>query len=334
MDIFQNPFHILGVGPRSTRAEILDAAEGASLSGDPETAADAAAALSNPRRRLSAEVFYLPGMDRASAQGIMAGFQGAVRRMQPCRGVTPAAAVNLTAAALSRLESAGADGTAYGVGLLSQAYEDADARGVMEAINADRRAAGLPAVPEVSDVEEELDRLRLYCRDVVKDALDRLPSRDLVAACSHAVRSETDNATKPPPVLVRDMMEIYDLESRAFFEREEATVKALLAALKAAAGDRGASRKAMAVADDLEKVLMNWHSVAAPLLTFLKSTGVTHGPSLRVALQVRSTTVELHNAGADPALAKKVTSVLGRAFADVAEVSEAVAEDGRALGGR
>ncbi|MDR1081254.1 MAG: hypothetical protein LBQ79_09925 [Deltaproteobacteria bacterium] len=335
MDLFQNPFHILGVGPRSTREEILDAAEGASLSGDTDRAAEASAALANPRRRLSAEVFFLPGIDGRSAAGILAGLKGRVKGMQPCRGVTPVAAVNLTAAALTRLEGTGAQGTAYGISLLSQAFESADAREVMDAVNADRRVARVAAVPSVTDVEEELDRLRLYCRDVVRAALDRLPSRALVEAASQAVRSETDNAAKPPPVLVRDMMEIYDLESRAFFDREQATVGALTAAMRRAASkDSSLGRKALAVADDLEKVLMNWQSVAAPLLTFLKSTGVTHRPSLAVALEVRDAAVEIHNGGADPALAKRVTSILAAAFADVADVSEAVAGDARMLWGR
>ncbi|MDR1314068.1 MAG: hypothetical protein LBQ12_10335 [Deltaproteobacteria bacterium] len=333
MDLFENPFYLLGISTRSTREEIMDAAEGASLSGEPDKVAEAASALSSPRKRLSAEIFFLPGLDKAGAQRLLAAYRKPVTRVEPCERVYALTAVNLTAAALLRLQGSGWAMTAYAVGLLSKAFESADANSSMAAVNADRRLAGLPAVPSVSDVEEELDKLRLYCREVVKGALDRLPSRDLVEAAAQIVRSETDFGRRPPPVLVRDLMEIYDLESRAFFDREEATAKALCGALKAAAADRGQPRKAMAVADDLEKVLFNWQSVAAPLLTFLKSTGVTHKPSFSVARDVRDAAVDIHNAGWDPALAKKVTSILARAFADVAEVSEIAAEDAKRLAG-
>ncbi|MDR1041815.1 MAG: hypothetical protein LBR80_16955 [Deltaproteobacteria bacterium] len=333
MDLFQNPFFILGVGPRSTRSEIMDAAEAAGLSGDPDAVADAASALASPRKRLNAEVFFLPGMRKDAADRLLAAFKGPVRMMQPCRQMSDCAAVNLTAAALARLTADGASRVAYGISLLSRAFELVKAPELMGLINGDRKVAGLPAVPSVADVEEELDKLRLHCRTVVRGALDKLVSRELVKAAAEAARTETDDGKRPPPVLVRDMMEIYDLESRPFFEKEEKTVKALCAALKAAGTDRRQSWKALAVADDLEKVLANWQSVAAPLLTIGRSTGVTHRPSFLVAREVREVSVGIHNGGGDPAVTKRVTAILAKAFAEVSEVKEAADMDAVALGG-
>ncbi|MDR1314066.1 MAG: hypothetical protein LBQ12_10325 [Deltaproteobacteria bacterium] len=328
MDLFENPFCLLGLSARSTREEIMEAADVASLSWDPDRAADAAAALTSPRKRLSAEIFFLPGQDKAGAAWILGSYQNQIRRVEPCRWVSALAAVNITAAALSRLVDDGLGMTAYGVRLLSNAFESADAKGVMAFINSDRQLAGIPAVPSISDVEEEMDKLRLYCREVVKGALDRLPSRELTAAADQVVLTETDRGRRPPPVLVRDLMEIYDLETKAFFDREEANVKWLCWALKATAADKGQARKARGMASDLEKVLWNWESVAAPLLTFHESTGGMHRPTVAVALAVREVAVDICKPEESFGLGEILMLMLSRIFAGATEVSE-IAEEGR-----
>ncbi|MDR3155220.1 MAG: hypothetical protein LBW85_13380 [Deltaproteobacteria bacterium] len=333
MDIFDNPFYVLGVGPRSSREEIAAAADQAELAGDPERAAAAAAALANPRRRLTAEVFFLPGMARKNADDLLDVVKGAAREVQEFQGAPPCAAVNLTAARLSRLDpKAGAEGTSDGIVLLSRAFEGADAAGVMRDIDADRRAAGMPPVRSISDVEEDLNGLGRYCRQAVKEALDRLPAGELVEAVRRAAASETGGGTRPAPVIVRDMLEIYDVETMAFFSREEATVQALLGALKAVSAARGQPWKAAAVGEDLSKVLLNWKRVAAPLLIRWKGTGLMHKSSHRLALDVRAVTVEIHNSGGDPELARRMTRLLASVFGAVPEVNEVLDEDAKRLG--
>lgn len=63
--LLENPFVILGVTPTSPRREILEKAEEASLSVDPDLVSQCRAVLTNPAKRLEAELQFLPGVTGA-----------------------------------------------------------------------------------------------------------------------------------------------------------------------------------------------------------------------------------------------------------------------------
>jgi len=62
MDLFENPFYILGATPRDNRQRIVELAEERSLVLDPDVCSKARADLLHPRKRIAAEVAWLPGI--------------------------------------------------------------------------------------------------------------------------------------------------------------------------------------------------------------------------------------------------------------------------------
>lgn len=68
MDILQNPFCILGATPRDNRHSIESLAEQQSLLSETDACRKAREVLTNPRKRIAAEIAWLPGVepDRAS----------------------------------------------------------------------------------------------------------------------------------------------------------------------------------------------------------------------------------------------------------------------------
>jgi hypothetical protein len=336
MDLFSNPFHLLGLTNRSGRGEIAEAAEAAVLSADPDAAAEAALTLANPRKRLTAEVFYLPGMSRGEVDSVLAGFDGPPAKVERRPGVSAAAGVNLAAAALSRLGYAGRQGIADGVTVLSEAFERITAEDLAGIINLDRNEAGVPPVRSLPDVEEELERLRLHCRETVRNAMDRMLSKDLVAAAEIIVSAATGGGKRPAPVVVRDLMEIYELAAGEFFEREAAVLRKLQDALKATATAAASGdvrvRRAMAVAEDLGSVMKNWGTVARPLLVLGAGTGIRHRKTVGVIADARNAVVEYCNKAGDPAVGRKITPILRSVFGSVPEIREATEKDARALG--
>ncbi len=62
MDILDNPFFVLGVTTRDDRRRIMELAEEKSLLSEEKATAEASSALTNPRKRLAAEVGWFPGM--------------------------------------------------------------------------------------------------------------------------------------------------------------------------------------------------------------------------------------------------------------------------------
>jgi hypothetical protein len=334
MDLFENPFYILGVGPRSTRGEIADAAEAAALSGDPDSVAAAASALASPRKRLSAEIFFLPGVDVTSMRALFSRLTSQVPSVERYPGASPCASANFAAAGLSRLSSEAPQGTAAGIGILSDAFERIQAASLMAEVNADRWAAGVAPVREVHDVEEDLESLRLHLRQVVRSALDRLEPMRLAEAAGLAMRAGTDGGKRPPTVVVRDMADIYELESGPFFERESATLASVCRALDAAAAGSPASFAARSASSDLDRLLMNWKAVAWPLLQRARATGSTHKASLKAGSDARNSVVGYLNRGGDFDLSLGMFACLACAFEDVPELMELFQADGLALRGR
>ena len=62
MTIKENPFYILGATTRDNRQKIQELVDEKSLSLDMSVCTEARAVLTNPRRRLSAELAWFPGV--------------------------------------------------------------------------------------------------------------------------------------------------------------------------------------------------------------------------------------------------------------------------------
>ena len=59
MDLLENPFHILSASPRDNRRRIMELADERSLLLDSGKCMQARSDLTNPRKRLSAEIAWL-----------------------------------------------------------------------------------------------------------------------------------------------------------------------------------------------------------------------------------------------------------------------------------
>ena len=71
MDIFDNPFWILGATVRDDRVRIMEIAEEKSLIDEEEVISSSSSTLSNPRRRLGAEIAWLPGIGPKKASQLL-----------------------------------------------------------------------------------------------------------------------------------------------------------------------------------------------------------------------------------------------------------------------
>jgi len=63
MDLLRNPFYILNATQRDSRHKIIELAEKQSLLSDADKCIEARAELTMPRKRVSAEVAWLPGFN-------------------------------------------------------------------------------------------------------------------------------------------------------------------------------------------------------------------------------------------------------------------------------
>ena len=103
MDILQNPFNILNATQRDSRHRIMELAEERSLVSDTDECMEARAELTNPRKRISAEIAWLPGVAPERVYDILLLLESSVGNRLGCDKPTSVAPVDSLAATLARL---------------------------------------------------------------------------------------------------------------------------------------------------------------------------------------------------------------------------------------
>ena len=103
MDLLQNSFYILNATQRDNRHRIMELAEKQSLLSDANKCMEARSELTNPRKRTSAEVAWLPGVPPERVYDILLLLESSVGNRLGCDAITPIAPINSLATALVRV---------------------------------------------------------------------------------------------------------------------------------------------------------------------------------------------------------------------------------------
>lgn len=332
MDLADNPFFALGASPRDSRQRLLELASEGRATSDPDAAARARAVLTHPKKRLSAELAWLPGVAPARASEIVQRLVAKTGGVPALDALPPLATANVLAASLFRLESAATDTeVAEGVILLARVFEGLGAERTMALVNEDRLVAGVPEVKEAAVVEEVLAERRAHFRLAMKAALDELPSRRLVQVMTAVVDQSTHDGVNQAPLLIDDLVDTYQTESLQLLEQEALGVEAIVKSVRDALSNgasRGVLEEHYAV---LERVVRHWNAIAKPIQVSARSRGTTYDASSRVGMVVRSLAVELFNKHDRLADSHRLTALLLASFNHDREMSEKAVTDREAL---
>lgn len=336
MNLSQNPFYILQASPRDTRQRIMELAEERSLLTDPETCSQARLALTTPRKRLAAEVAWLPGIGPTRAGNMLALVASSPEKLFTTENLPPVARANLLAAGIARVfdgsdENITPEDITEWVIELAWEFEDIEPESLRTLINEEREVAGFPPVPDTQDIEAALQEQRQYCRQIIKSALDTLPSRELVEAVTLIVDSATDNGWEPGPVLVADLADLYEIEAQPFLEKEEENINLLVKKLRDTADAKAPDTILAPIVEQLISVVKNWDTVAQPIQVSMKGRGLDHGASHRVARLVRELSIHLFNKHDKLDFSQQLTDMLQEVFAEVGKVADLTAEDAGTL---
>ncbi len=333
MDLLKNPFHILTATTRDSRHRIMELADDRSLLYDSSECMEARSDLSNPRKRLSAELAWLPGIGPKRVGEVIALIESSVPDLLNIDKLTPIARANLLSAGLLRLPDYSSDDVTKWIIEISWAFEEVDAEELNKIINEERVVSGFPEVTDPSVVEAEVQERRRYYRQIIKSALDKLTAGDLVKAVTNAVESATDNGEEQGPILIDDIVDSYEVEAQEFLEKEEENINILVEKVRTDATAGKQDSKLLPSVNQLIKVVKNWDTVAQPIQVSTKSRGLNHDDSQRVAVSVRGLAIELFNEYDKLDLSKQLTSMLQEVFAEVVDVAELTSEDASTLDG-
>jgi hypothetical protein len=331
MDLLQNPFHILAATPREDRRRIMELSDERSLLLDSSECMQARSDLTNPRKRLSAEIAWLPGIGPKRSGEVLSLLESSPSDLLGMDKLASIARANLLAAGLSRLPDYRSDDVAEWILEIAWAFEDIDTEELCAIINEERIVSGFPEVTDLSAVEAEIQERRRHYRQVIKSALDHLSAKELVEAVTVAVESATDDGEKHGPILIADLVDSYEVEAQAFLEKEEGNIKALVEKLRSAVDAERPDSTLAPMVNQLIQVVKNWDTVAQPIQVSTKSRGLDHDASHRVAGLVRGLVIHMFNEHGKLDFSQQLTKMLQEVFAEVGEVVERTAEDAIAL---
>ncbi|NLI41925.1 MAG: hypothetical protein GX421_12260, partial [Caldisericales bacterium] len=331
MDLLKNPFHILTASPRDNRRRIMELADERSLLLDSSECMEARSDLTNPRKRLSAEVAWLPGIGPKRTREVLLLLESSPTDLLAVDKLSSMARANLLAAGLARLSDHNADVIAEWILEIAWAFENIDPEELRAIINEERVVSGFPEVTDLSAVQAEIQERRRYYLKVVKTALNNLSAKDLVELVTAAVESATNGGEEHGPILIADLVDSYEVEAQEFFEKEEANIKSLVERLRDAVDAERPDSVLAPMVNQLIQIVKNWDTVAQPIQISTKSRGLDHDASNRIAGFVRGLAIHMFNEHGKLDFSQQLTSMLQEVFAEVGEVAERTAEDTNAL---
>jgi hypothetical protein len=328
--LFTNAFRVIGATMRDNRRRLVELAEERSLEMDHDACQRARSDLTNPRNRLICEIAWLPGVSPIRGGHLIDKLVNDPLSIRGEAGVPVLAHLNLMAAAFAAVD--GDDAPDVVAGFIQEMADIAQclsAEEVMREINDDRVVSGFPEIQSVDVVEAELVSRKRYFRDVMKEAINRLPAHALVEAMTLAVDTATAGGEEHAPELIDELVDSYALETVGFLEREYETAKLLIENIRANAPS--GEQAVAAYVGTLEGVARKWDKVAQPIQLSAKARGMDHDASKEIAYAIRCVAIDLFNEHGMLHQSRRLTGVLKELFAEVPDVAERVDEDSEKL---
>lgn len=331
MDLFQNPFHLLSATLRDNQQRIMELADEKSLSLDSSDCLRARSDLTNPRKRLSAEIAWLPGIGPKRVVEVLNLLKSSVVDLLDIDKLTPIARANLLSAGISRLPNYSPDNVANWILEIAWAFENINPEKLRGLINEERIVSGMPDVKDMSTVEVEIQDRRRYYRQVITLALKKLSPKERIEAVTIAVELATEHGEKHGPILVHDLVDHFEIEAQTFLNEKENKIKELEGELRAAIDAESTDSALKEIIERFVKAVEDWDFVAQPFQLSTKSLGSKHDASYRVAGLVRNLSIFLFNEHDMLSFSQQLNNLLQKVFEEVIEVAERTLEDANAL---
>lgn len=331
MELQQNPFFILRATPRDDRQRLAELADEASLSADPDVCQKARTELANPRKRLAAEISWFPGISPAKTKQLITRLESDTASLRDLKESSGIVRFNLLTAALPKLQETRSANLSQWVFEIARSFEDIEIEELCKSINEDRAVSGFPEVTDHSWVENEIGVLRTECKKIINSALAQLRIADRTATLTFMIESATGEGNESAPVLIHDLIDDYELETKAELEKGESKINGLVENIKKQATEGASDESLSAMIAELLSTLEVWDKTAQPIQVNKKSQGLDHDTSQSVAWMVRGLAIHLYNEHRMLEFAQRIISSLQKLFSELLDVSELTEKDAETL---
>ena len=331
MDLLKNPFHILGATARDNRHSIMELAEERSLLSNADECMAARSILIHPRRRISAEVAWLPGVDPTFSDEMLRHLDSPNQNLLNITGLTHIARANLLVSGLSRLPNFPTSNIVEWILAIAQASEAINSETVYAILNEDHRASGFPEITDLSAIDDEIRKQRSYYRQVLTSVLENLSVTERARVLTLAIEWSIGNDKPRCPILIEDVILSYELGVQDFLEKKQKIIEAQDEKLRAMVDAKNPDTTLQPIVNQLIEAVKEWDTIAQPIQLSKRSRGERHTASFEIAWRVRNLAIDLFNDYGKLDFSRKIMNMLLEVFAEVPEIVERIKVDLEAL---
>lgn len=322
----ENPFNILHVSMRDSQDKILDKVEDLSLTLDEALCSQASAILTNPTKRLEAEVSWFPGY---TPKKIKEAFEDAKS--------TPDEFIDNLSEELSY-----ADVNAEILAFLNISYrtllkdylvkiasdlEKIDVGELFNELNKARNVAGIPAIPNIDLLETAVQNRQKELSEIIYSFLKSFGQDQLVKIITSAIEESTNIGKLESKTLLLQLIEKYEIDIQTDLEAATNNVEQQVSYISDSV-DKGISNEDLNSAIDLlDSSLRSWDRLAQPIQVSMQSQGLEHSASKDLAYSVRQLALKLYNNHNQLNASKRLINLMKSVFAEVLTIAEKTNED-------
>lgn len=327
MKYIENPFYILGASAKDNRRKIVELAESGAFRDNSERYTEARNLLTNPQKRISAEIRWFLDCDteqmdeiREYIAAVRNGENAEEPHLEECSALTQ---LNVKLAAVEWDNFTSVPQAKHFVLSISRLFENLDTETIRTIINDARSVAGFPLVERVSDVEAAVAELRNDIRHVTTEKLQAKSETEYAEIINLLAESYSDNRRYAGHTILEDAISEYQLFISAKLNEQQEDIITMADYIL-----RGV--KEIRVEDavsDLLRALSAWDSLAQPLQLLAKSNGSIHGDSERLLGKIRGLSIKLHNDHGYTQQAILITEKLLDLFKELPKYEEMLQKD-------
>ena len=336
----ENPFFVLGVTPESSRSEILAKAEEAALLDDPDRVSQCRATLTNPAKRLDAELRFLPGVRTDEIEAICSALKKDPASVVnwPAEKLSGIARSNVMIAAVSSIDLSTSAKAPSLIPLIWDAAKSFDQQTIeqIEAqINQSRTAARFPSVKDTARMSDILQDIRCEYLKNITTAFDSLRTAEVIDVLSKELSlAESERAKSSGsviPALLEDLMNSYEIAAQVFINKEKETADRLISEIPQGCKEMEMTSGSVMLLQQLQELVQKWVTVIGILDRFHLLKGESYEPTRSLFVHIRQLAVKLSNEYQCFQASKGITEKILRPLAFDSERTKAAEEDLRKL---
>ena len=336
----ETPFFVLGVTPESSRSEILAKAEEAALLDDPDRVSQCRATLTNPAKRLDAELRFLPGVRTDEIEAICSALKKDPASVVnwPAEKLSGIARSNVMIAAVSSIDLSTSAKAPSLIPLIWDAAKSFDQQTIeqIEAqINQSRTAARFPSVKDTARMSDILQDIRREYLKNITTAFDSLRTAEVIDVLSKELSlAESERAKSSGsviPALLEDLMNSYEIAAQVFINKEKETADRLISEIPQGCKEMEMTSGSVMLLQQLQELVQKWVTVIGILDRFHLLKGESYEPTRSLFVHIRQLAVKLSNEYQCFQASKGITEKILRPLAFDSERTKAAEEDLRKL---